>query len=555
MAAARGPRSEGCHGQYGCCPDGVTAAKGPHNHGCHCSHIEFKCCTDDKTPATGPNGEGCTCTDSKYGGCPDGASEAQGTKFEGCVAVPQKVCTLPKVRGPCHNYTVKHFFDMEYGGCGRFFYGGCNGNNNRFDSADECKAICETPIGKGVCHLPKIIGPCTNLYNKWYYDAKRNMCAQFTYGGCLGNANRFEKLEDCKAMCSVDDSKPPCEQPMDAGSCNGTFERWYYDKESNACHRFYFGGCKGNKNNYPTDASSKYVCFLPVEIGECQKYTAHWYFDAKDGRCRQSPTEAAEATATTSWTRSLASVGASKRNRSRWKCSQRRAVRNRITNRSTRATVSCLWTMEIAIACHTRLATTTTPTPSSCAIFTYTGCGGNGNNFQTLKACERACRTSQDVCREPQAYGDCLENGERWFFEPHEQRCVRFPYSGCGGNGNNFRTEAECRQRCAANAVNRCEQYEHECSQLQCQYGTAKSDGCERCQCNDPCADYYCPPGSQCVADVQSSGALNGTEFVAVCRASNKPGECPPPANPPHCNVDCHSDADCLGNSKCCLAG
>ena len=50
---------------------------------------------------------------------------------------------------------------------------------------------------------------------------------------------------------------------MEAGPCNGTFERWYYDKETDACHPFYFGGCKGNKNNYPTEASCGYHCKKP----------------------------------------------------------------------------------------------------------------------------------------------------------------------------------------------------------------------------------------------------------------------------------------------------
>ena len=32
---------------------------------------------------------------------------------------PPDVCGLPKDRGPERNFTVRWFFDMEYGGCSR----------------------------------------------------------------------------------------------------------------------------------------------------------------------------------------------------------------------------------------------------------------------------------------------------------------------------------------------------------------------------------------------------------------------------------------------------
>ncbi|XP_050088784.1 papilin-like [Anopheles aquasalis] len=298
---AQGPNYEGCpcHAyQFGCCPDGATPAKGPHNQGCHCSHSEFKCCSDGQTAAKGPDGEGCTCAESKYGCCPDGSTEAQGYQFEGCTDAPtslQKACTLMKDKGPCTNFTIKYFFDIESGYCGRFLYGGCGGNDNRFESVDDCQAVCEAPPGKDVCYLPKITGPCTGQHSMWYYDAERNLCSQFTYGGCLGNANRFEKLEDCKALCSVDDTKPPYEQPMEHGPCNGTFERWFYDKETDACQPFYYGGCKGNRNNYQSEASCNYrskkkevrkpSCSQPPEVGSCEAQQARWYFAGDSNKC------------------------------------------------------------------------------------------------------------------------------------------------------------------------------------------------------------------------------------------------------------------------------
>lgn len=54
-----------------------------------------------------------------------------------------------------------------------------------------------------------------------------------------------------------------CEQPEDSGPCNGNYERWHYDNETDTCRPFRYGGCKGNKNNYPTEHACNYNCRQP----------------------------------------------------------------------------------------------------------------------------------------------------------------------------------------------------------------------------------------------------------------------------------------------------
>ncbi|KAL1122941.1 hypothetical protein AAG570_003266, partial [Ranatra chinensis] len=51
------------------------------------------------------------------------------------------------------------------------------------------------------CYLPKIEGPCKGYYQAWYYNAERKQCGQFIYGGCLGNNNRFQTREECDELC------------------------------------------------------------------------------------------------------------------------------------------------------------------------------------------------------------------------------------------------------------------------------------------------------------------------------------------------------------------
>ncbi len=51
------------------------------------------------------------------------------------------------------------------------------------------------------CFLPKIAGPCEGYYPSWYYDPVVRTCRQFIYGGCLGNNNKFQTYEQCEQLC------------------------------------------------------------------------------------------------------------------------------------------------------------------------------------------------------------------------------------------------------------------------------------------------------------------------------------------------------------------
>lgn len=51
-------------------------------------------------------------------------------------------CGLKPERGPCTNYTVLYFYNGTSQRCERFWYGGCEGNENRFNDEEECKGKC-----------------------------------------------------------------------------------------------------------------------------------------------------------------------------------------------------------------------------------------------------------------------------------------------------------------------------------------------------------------------------------------------------------------------------
>uniref|UniRef100_A0A8C5E030 Collagen type XXVIII alpha 1 chain n=1 Tax=Gouania willdenowi TaxID=441366 RepID=A0A8C5E030_GOUWI len=44
-------------------------------------------------------------------------------------------------------------------------------------------------------------GPCREYVVRWYYDPEANACAQFWFGGCQGNTNNFETEAMCRNTC------------------------------------------------------------------------------------------------------------------------------------------------------------------------------------------------------------------------------------------------------------------------------------------------------------------------------------------------------------------
>lgn len=176
------------------------------------------------------------CEKFVYGGC-----GGNGNKFateEKCLSTCQvareapalntevvtilNVCSMEKAPGPCRGFYEKFFYNSTTKECQKFTYGGCMGNENNFDTEEECSQKCalqkspepEEPqlqpaiinktesFNDADCLLPSEPGQCFAYIPSFYFNIESGRCESFVYGGCGGNSNRFEMKEECETACN-----------------------------------------------------------------------------------------------------------------------------------------------------------------------------------------------------------------------------------------------------------------------------------------------------------------------------------------------------------------
>ncbi|XP_061180805.1 actinia tenebrosa protease inhibitors-like [Saccostrea echinata] len=218
------------------------------------------------------------------------------------------VCQMEDDKGNCSDFSVKWFYNFKSGRCNRFWYSGCGGNKNRFDDEDSCLSRCgqngTKTVSNSVCEQPKVKGPCRAFFRRYYFNEKD--CTEFVYGGCGGNENNFETQEQCEVTCKNDinntkEEEPEvtlfgvCQMEDDKGNCSDFSVKWFYNFKSGRCNRFWYSGCGGNKNRFDDEDSclsrcgqngtktvSNSVCEQPKVKGPCRAFFRRYYFNGKD---------------------------------------------------------------------------------------------------------------------------------------------------------------------------------------------------------------------------------------------------------------------------------
>ncbi|KAG9347311.1 hypothetical protein JZ751_004878 [Albula glossodonta] len=160
------------------------------------------------------------CSQSYYGCCPDGRTAATGFRGEGCA---MEACARSRY-GCCADGVTAALGPGRAGcldatlyprTCHSSTYGCCSDGVTPATGPEQHGCPTTAVHGdRSSCSLPSSVGPCTDWTPRYYYDASTSTCIHFWYGGCQGNSNNFPSREECQRICHGVTSSHPSPTTM-----------------------------------------------------------------------------------------------------------------------------------------------------------------------------------------------------------------------------------------------------------------------------------------------------------------------------------------------------
>ncbi|KAK6059549.1 Kunitz/Bovine pancreatic trypsin inhibitor domain protein [Cooperia oncophora] len=361
--------------------------------------------------------------------------------------------------GEGNELVARWYYDKNAKQCRRFLYKGLRGNMNNFVTKTQCVDACETIA------IIDSTNPCRFGHPARHTNQSRVLCGPNDTSSCPANYYcHFGEDPETTVCCESSGLTDPCLLALNVGQGKALLKRFYYNTFSKRCVEFIYRGTKGNENNFLTNKQCQETCQkehisewsnpCPTDINFAQKKdcslngtecgAGEWCHVGSSqtttvccpgGECK-SPCGTGIMLLTPTKEPRLCSPTSP--------CPQSHWCHVGLTPETT----VCCSTGECKSPCGTgimlltptkepRLCSPTSPCPQShwCHV---------GLTPETTVCCS----TVPNTCELPLMKGNGNSHLTRWHFDSNKKKCVKFIYSGEGGNQNMFLTQDDCQAIC-----------------------------------------------------------------------------------------------------------
>ncbi|CAG0889109.1 unnamed protein product [Cyprideis torosa] len=160
-------------------------------------------------------------------------------------------------------------------------------------------------LRNAVCDLPPEVGPCRAHFENLHWDPSTKSCKVFVYGGCVGNDNNFQTEEECLALCGDNPVLNKCpERFLDPETDECTLAVYLSGFRTTRCIIIshvsavlvvillivivYFSLAPSSDNmSSLVSRLRNAVCDLPPEVGPCRAHFENLHWDPSTKSCKK----------------------------------------------------------------------------------------------------------------------------------------------------------------------------------------------------------------------------------------------------------------------------